>query len=53
VKDVKLSFEHKGYGWMIYELAMKHLTYRNSKSILQDANSFLNKVKNGASLDSY
>jgi len=54
VKNVKLSFEHKGYGWMSYEEALKRLTYRNSKTILEEANSFLNNVRKGnASLDSY
>ena len=54
VKNVKLSFEHKGYGWMRYEEALKRLTYRNSKTILEEANSFLNNVRKGsASLDSY
>lgn len=54
VKDVKLSYEHKGYGWMSYEEALKRLTYKNSKIILEDANSFLSEgTKNGDSLDSY
>jgi 8-oxo-dGTP pyrophosphatase MutT (NUDIX family) len=54
VKDVKISFEHKGYGWMAYEEAMKRLTYKNSKSILEEANSMLKKIKkNDTSLDSY
>jgi 8-oxo-dGTP pyrophosphatase MutT (NUDIX family) len=45
VKNVKISFEHKGYGWMTYEDAMRHLTYKNSKIILEDGNAFLNKSK--------
>jgi 8-oxo-dGTP pyrophosphatase MutT (NUDIX family) len=45
VKDVKISFEHKGYGWMIYEEAMRRLTYKNSKIILEDANAFMNKSR--------
>ena len=45
VKDVKLSFEHKGYGWMSYEEAMKRLTYKNSKVILEDANSSLQNAR--------
>ena len=54
VKDVRLSFEHKGYGWLSYEEALKRLTYKNSKIILKDANSFLNRVeKDSDSLDSY
>ncbi len=50
-KNVKLSFEHKGYGWLAYEEALKRLTYKNSKIILEEANSFLNKKSN--SIDSY
>lgn len=54
VKDVKLSYEHKNYRWMKYEDALKRLTYRNSKIILDDANSFLKKGRKGSdSLDSY
>lgn len=54
VRDVKLSYEHKGYGWVSYEEALKRLTYKNSKVILEDANSLLTKVrKSNASLDSY
>ena len=45
VKDVKISFEHKGYGWMGYEDAMRRLTYKNSKIILEDDNVFFNKSK--------
>ena len=44
-KDVKISFEHKGYRWLNYEDAMKLLTYENAKMILEDANRFLNKSK--------
>lgn len=54
VKDVKLSFEHKGYGWLNYEQALKRLTYKNAKITLEAANSFLNKMKaNNSSMDSY
>ncbi|MFQ5921099.1 MAG: diadenosine tetraphosphate hydrolase, partial [Nitrososphaerales archaeon] len=53
-RDVKLSYEHKNYGWLEYEPALKRLTYRNSKRILEEANSFLkNARKESASLDSY
>ncbi len=45
-KNVKLSFEHKGYGWLGYGEALKRLTYKNSKIILEEANSFLNKKSN-------
>jgi 8-oxo-dGTP pyrophosphatase MutT (NUDIX family) len=41
VKNVKLSFEHKGYVWLNYVNAMKQLTYKNAKMILEEANKFL------------
>lgn len=54
VKDVKLSFEHKGYGWLNYGQALRRLTYKNAKITLEAANSFLNKMKaNNSSMDSY
>ncbi|MEM2760638.1 MAG: bis(5'-nucleosyl)-tetraphosphatase [Nitrososphaerales archaeon] len=42
-QDVRLSFEHKGYKWLNYEDAMKLLTYKNAKMILEEANKFLSK----------
>lgn len=44
-KSVKLSFEHQGYKWLNYNDAMKLLTYKNAKMILEEANKFLNVKK--------
>lgn len=44
-KNVKLSFEHQGYKWLNYNDAMKLLTYKNAKMILEEANKFLSNVK--------
>jgi len=41
VRNVKLSFEHKGYVWLNYDNALKQLTYKNAKMILDAANQFL------------
>jgi|TARA_B100000315_G_scaffold249177_1_gene280003 8-oxo-dGTP pyrophosphatase MutT (NUDIX family) len=40
-KQVKLSFEHIGFGWLPYEKAIEQLTYKNAKEILKKANDFL------------
>jgi 8-oxo-dGTP pyrophosphatase MutT (NUDIX family) len=39
-KDVKLSFEHQGYDWLSYDEAMKRLTFKNAKQVLEKAKSF-------------
>jgi 8-oxo-dGTP pyrophosphatase MutT (NUDIX family) len=44
-KNVKLSFEHQGYRWLTYDDAMKVLTYKNAKMILEEANKFLSSIK--------
>lgn len=45
-KEIKLSFEHVGYKWLIYEKAVKQLTFQNAKEILKKANSYLkSKIK--------
>lgn len=38
---VKISFEHTGYEWLSYEEALKRITYKNSKEVLEEANEFL------------
>jgi 8-oxo-dGTP pyrophosphatase MutT (NUDIX family) len=43
VRDVKLSYEHQGYKWLGYEDALKQLTYKNAKTLLEEANSFLSE----------
>ena len=40
-KEIKISFEHIGYKWLPYEEALKQLTFKNAKEILEKANSFL------------
>ncbi len=40
-KEVKISWEHKGYKWLPYKEALKQLTYKNAKDILKKANQFL------------
>jgi bis(5'-nucleosidyl)-tetraphosphatase len=41
-RDVKISFEHEGFTWLRYPDAVMKLTFRNAKSILKDAEDFLN-----------
>lgn len=41
-KGVKISFEHEGFTWLPYSGAFAKLTFRNAKSILKDAEDFLN-----------
>ena len=36
-KDVKISFEHKGFKWLPYQGAIKQLTFKNAKNILTKA----------------
>lgn len=42
-KEIKLSYEHLDYKWLVLEEAVKILTFDNSKNILIKAN---NSVKN-------
>lgn len=44
-KEVKLSFEHIGYKWLDYENALKQLTFKNDREVLQKAEKFLNDMK--------
>ncbi len=41
--NVKLSFEHIGTIWLTYEDAMRRLTFKNARDVLQKANDFLKK----------
>ncbi|MBN2067389.1 MAG: NUDIX domain-containing protein [Candidatus Diapherotrites archaeon] len=45
--DVRLSSEHQAFRWLPFQNAMKRLTFKNTRAILQRANSFL-RQKNGA-----
>ena len=40
-KEVKISFEHKGFKWLPYEEALEQLNFKNAKEILKKANGFL------------
>lgn len=40
-QKIKLSFEHIEYKWLIYEEAIKQLTFKETKEILKKANNFL------------
>ena len=44
-EDVKISFEHIDYKWLSYEEAIKQLTFKNAKEILEKANDYLVKHK--------
>jgi len=40
---VTISFEHLGYQWLPYDAAMKRLTFKNARIVLQAAYEFLKK----------
>ena len=40
-EEVKISFEHIGYKWLVYPDALSQLTFKNSKEILNKAEQFL------------
>jgi 8-oxo-dGTP pyrophosphatase MutT (NUDIX family) len=40
-EEVTLSFEHVGYIWLNYQSAMKKLTFKNAKDVLQKAHESL------------
>jgi bis(5'-nucleosidyl)-tetraphosphatase len=40
-KKVKISYEHKAFKWLPYAEALKKVTYKNSKKVLEEANNFL------------
>lgn len=44
-KDVKISFEHTGFKWLIFSDALKAVTFQNSKDVLKKANEFLARNK--------
>ena len=41
---VKLSKEHIGYAWLSYDNAVKRLTFKNAKGVLDKANEFLERA---------
>ncbi len=42
---VALSYEHVGYDWLDYRQSMKKLTFKNARSVLQNARELLMKQK--------
>lgn len=41
--EVKLSYEHEGYGWFLYKDAIKLVKHRNILIILKKANDYLKR----------
>jgi|Deesub1362B_J571_1020462.scaffolds.fasta_scaffold00005_243 8-oxo-dGTP pyrophosphatase MutT (NUDIX family) len=46
-KEVKISYEHKGFKWLGYREALKRATYRNSKEVLKAAEDYLSRQGSG------
>ncbi|MFQ6049594.1 MAG: bis(5'-nucleosyl)-tetraphosphatase [Candidatus Paceibacterales bacterium] len=44
-RAVKLSFEHIGFKWLSYDVALDQLTFKNSKEVLKRVNDFLKNPK--------
>jgi len=44
-KKVKISSEHIGFKWLLYNQAIKKTTFKNAKEVLKKANSFLKNIK--------
>ena len=42
---VKISFEHVGFKWLPFKQALKQLTYKNARTVLEKAHHFLTKKK--------
>jgi len=40
---VKISFEHIGFDWLPFESAMRKLSFKNARDVLQKAHDFLKK----------
>ncbi len=43
-EEIKISFEHTGFQWLPYEEAIKQLTFKNSKKVLEKADKFLKRI---------
>jgi len=39
--NISLSYEHKDFLWLPYEEALKKLTFKNARDVLEEAESFL------------
>ncbi|MFH1451511.1 MAG: bis(5'-nucleosyl)-tetraphosphatase [bacterium] len=44
-KEIKISSEHIGSDWLVYEEALTALSFKNSKEVLEKANEFLKIAK--------
>jgi bis(5'-nucleosidyl)-tetraphosphatase len=42
-ETITISFEHVGSIWLDYDHAMKKLTFKNARELLNKANDFINK----------
>ncbi len=42
-KEVRISFEHKGFKWVSFEEALSLLSFKNNKEVLKKANEFLSR----------
>lgn len=40
-EDVKISKEHIGFAWLLFEEAVKKITYKNAKELLKKAHNYL------------
>jgi 8-oxo-dGTP pyrophosphatase MutT (NUDIX family) len=40
-KNVKISYEHRGYQWLAYDKAVRRVTFQNGKELLKEAYEFL------------
>lgn len=43
-KEVKLSYEHRGYEWLTYREALEKITYENSREVLKKAYNYLKTI---------
>ncbi|MEN2974675.1 MAG: NUDIX domain-containing protein [Candidatus Caldarchaeales archaeon] len=43
-KEVRLSYEHKGYIWLEYPEAMRKLTFKTARNVLEAAHIYLTQL---------
>lgn len=43
--EVKLSFEHIDFEWLTFQEAMKRLTFKNARDVLQKADDYIKNKK--------
>lgn len=45
-EKIKISEEHKGFAWLLYEQAVKKITHKNAREVLIKAHEYINsKIK--------